>query len=110
MFCALLFAPSQLKKSLPFSPISLTLELLFSPFTYFMTNSNGLAPDNLFFHGVACNCVQIQLSHLGFDTEFAQCEIQVDEKEWEGVRRKYWHSRETYYLPIVTWKKENDAS
>ncbi len=67
--------------------------------------SNGLAPDNLFFHGVACNCVQIQLSHLGFDTEFAQCEIQVDEKEWEGVRRKYWHGRDTYYLPIVTWKK-----
>ncbi len=71
------------------------------------TNSNGLAPDNLFFHGVACNCIQIQLSHLGFDTEFAQCEIQVDEKVWEGVRRKYWHGRETYYLPIVTWKKSH---
>jgi len=66
---------------------------------------NGLAPDNLFFHGVACNCVKIQLSHLGLDTEFAQCEIQVDEKDWEGVRRKYWHGRDTYYLPIVTWKK-----
>ena len=55
--------------------------------------SNGLAPDNLFFHGVACNCVKIQLSHLGLETEFAQCEIQVDEKDWEGVRRKYWHGR-----------------
>ena len=70
--------------------------------------SNGLAPDNLFFHGVACNCVKIQLSHLGLDTEFAQCEIQVDEKDWEGVRRKYWHGRNTYYLPIVTWKKMGD--
>eukprot|EP00574_Skeletonema_japonicum_P007917 CAMPEP_0201729786 /NCGR_PEP_ID=MMETSP0593-20130828/20090_1 /ASSEMBLY_ACC=CAM_ASM_000672 /TAXON_ID=267983 /ORGANISM="Skeletonema japonicum, Strain CCMP2506" /LENGTH=121 /DNA_ID=CAMNT_0048222199 /DNA_START=26 /DNA_END=388 /DNA_ORIENTATION=+ len=52
---------------------------------------NGLAPDNLFFHGVAANCVKIQLSHLGLDTEFAQCEIQIDEKDWDGVRRKYWH-------------------
>ena len=67
---------------------------------------NGLAPDNLFFHGVACNCVKIQLSHLGLDSEFAQCEIQVDEKDWDGVRRKYWHGRNTYYLPIVTWKKD----
>lgn len=65
--------------------------------------SNGLAPDNLFFHGVACNCVKIQLSHLGLETEFAQCEIQVKEEEWKGVRRKYWHG-ETYYLPIVSWK------
>ena len=67
--------------------------------------SNGLAPDNLFFHGVAANCVKIQLSHLGLDTEFAQCEIQIDEKDWDGVRRKYWHGRNTYYLPIATWKK-----
>mmetsp|Transcript_31417 Transcript_31417/g.66931 ORF Transcript_31417/g.66931 Transcript_31417/m.66931 type:complete len:451 (+) Transcript_31417:2-1354(+) len=67
---------------------------------------NGLAPDNLFFHGVACNCVKIQLSHLGLDAEFAQCEIQVNEEEWKDVRRKYWHGRETYYLPIVTWKKD----
>ena len=67
---------------------------------------NGLAPDNLFFHGVACNCVKIQLAQLGLETEFAQCQIQVKEKDWEGVRRKYWHGRETYYLPIATWSKE----
>ena len=67
--------------------------------------SNGLAPDNLFFHGVAANCVKIQLSHLGLDTEFAQCNIEIDEKDWDGVRRKYWHGRNTYYLPIATWKK-----
>mmetsp|Transcript_29023 Transcript_29023/g.69137 ORF Transcript_29023/g.69137 Transcript_29023/m.69137 type:complete len:420 (+) Transcript_29023:68-1327(+) len=69
---------------------------------------NGLAPDNLFFHGVACNCVKIQLEHIGLDTEFAQCQIQVDEKDWDGVRRKYWHGRETYYLPVVTWSKTSD--
>ncbi|KAL7502086.1 hypothetical protein ACHAWX_000452 [Stephanocyclus meneghinianus] len=66
---------------------------------------NGLAPDNLFFHGVACNCIKMQLSHLGLDTEFLPCDIQVDEKVWDGVRRKYWHGRDTYYLPLITWKK-----
>eukprot|EP00984_Skeletonema_dohrnii_P015564 scaffold6754_cov127-Skeletonema_dohrnii-CCMP3373.AAC.3 len=25
--------------------------------------------------------------------------------DWDGVRRKYWHGRSTYYLPIATWKK-----
>ena len=25
---------------------------------------------------------------------------------WEGVRRKYWHGRDTYYLPIATWNKD----
>mmetsp|Transcript_12690 Transcript_12690/g.19032 ORF Transcript_12690/g.19032 Transcript_12690/m.19032 type:complete len:421 (-) Transcript_12690:720-1982(-) len=64
---------------------------------------NGLAPDNLFFHGVACQCVKLQLSNLGLESEFAPCEIQVKEKEWDGVRRKYWHGRDTYYLPIITW-------
>ena len=64
---------------------------------------NGLAPDNLFFHGVACNCVKLQLSRLGLESEFATCEVKVEEKDWVGVRRKYWHGRDTYYLPIVTW-------
>jgi len=64
---------------------------------------NGLAPDNLFFHGVACQCVKLQLSQLGFDTEFLNCDIQVKDSEWEGIRRKYWHGRDTYYLPRVTW-------
>ena len=84
--------------------IELMVKMLHKPsgiYSFF----NGLAPDNLFFHGVAANCVKIQLSHLGLETEFAQCEIQIDEKDWDGVRRKYWHGRSTYYLPIATWKK-----
>lgn len=64
---------------------------------------NGLAPDNLFFHGVACQCVKLQLGHLGLDCEFLSCEIQVKDSEWEGIRRKYWHGRDTYYLPRATW-------
>ena len=33
----------------------------------------------------------------------------MDEKDWQGVRRKYWFGRETYYLPIITWKKSLDV-
>jgi protein arginine N-methyltransferase 2 len=70
---------------------------------------NGLAPDNLFFHGVACNCIKAQLSTLELDAEFATCEISNNaadaDETWEGVRRKYWHGRSTYYLPVITWKK-----
>ena len=68
---------------------------------------NGLAPDNLFFHGVACQCVKIQLAALGIDSEFVPCEIQVpDETVWKDIRRKYWYGRDTYYLPICTWNQE----
>ncbi|KAL3778582.1 hypothetical protein ACHAW5_007037 [Stephanodiscus triporus] len=72
---------------------------------------NGLAPDNLFFHGVACNCIKAQLSHLGLDAEFAQCEISSNaadaDETWKGVRRRYWHGRSAYYLPVITWKKDD---
>ena len=68
---------------------------------------NGLAPDNLFFHGVACQCVKIQLSALGIDSEFVPCAIQVpNETVWNDIRRKYWYGRDTYYLPICTWNQE----
>ena len=74
---------------------------------------NGLAPDNLFFHGVACNCIKAQLSTLGLESEFATCEISNNaadaDETWDGVRRKYWHGRSTYYLPVITWKKDDDA-
>jgi len=71
---------------------------------------NGLAPDNLFFHGVACNVIQLQLGKLGLDSEFLTCQIQVqninNDKVWQGIRRKYWHNRDVYYLPRVTWNQE----
>jgi protein arginine N-methyltransferase 2 len=31
---------------------------------------NGLCPDNLFFHGVACQCIKLQLGKLGLESEF----------------------------------------
>ena len=74
---------------------------------------NGLAPDNLFFHGVACNVVKLQLSTLGLDTEFLQCQMTAPpdqdtatSKTWEGIRRKYWHGRDVYYLPRSSWNQE----
>jgi hypothetical protein len=67
---------------------------------------NGLAPDNLFFHGVACQCVKLQLGQLGLDSEFLPCEIQVKDSVWEGIRRRYWHGRDTYYLPVCKWNPQ----
>lgn len=71
---------------------------------------NGLAPDNLFFHGVACNVIKLQLDKLGLDTEFLTCQIQIqninNDEIWQGIRRKYWHNRDVYYLPRVTWNQE----
>ena len=77
---------------------------------------NGLSPDNIFFHGVACECARIQLLRLGLAAQFAPCEIQIDHKEWVGISRKYFHDN-VYYLPICTWegsalddsKKESSA-
>jgi hypothetical protein len=51
--------------------------------------------------------IRLQLDKLGFDSEFLQCQIQVnDDKVWDGVRRKYWHGRDVYYLPRITWNDE----
>ena len=59
------------------------------------------------FSTLACQVVKLQLNKIGFDSEFLQCQIQVnDDKVWEGVRRKYWHGRDVYYLPRVTWNQE----
>jgi hypothetical protein len=51
--------------------------------------------------------IKLQLGKIGFDSEFLQCQIQVnDNKVWDGVRRKYWHGRDVYYLPRITWNQE----
>jgi len=80
---------------------------------------NGLAPDNLFFHGVVCYVVKLQLSKLGLDPEFLTCQMTAPpdrdtadangnnvNKTWEGIRRKYWHGRDVYYLPRSSWNQE----
>ena len=60
-----------------------------------------------FYIFIACQVVKLQLDTLGFDAEFLQCQIQAnDDQVWEGIRRKYWHNRDVYYLPRVTWNQE----
>ena len=88
---------------------------------------NGLCPDNIFFHGVICQIVQIEMAALGLQTEFIPVGVDStvvgsDEEGsggkgdgakgqaqvWKGVKRKYWQL-ETYYLPVcVRFPKRKD--
>jgi len=60
---------------------------------------NGFCPENIIFQGVMCQVVQLELARQKISVEFAECDINIDDKEWEGVKRKYFWSN-TYYLPI----------
>eukprot|EP00466_Bigelowiella_natans_P013284 jgi/Bigna1/48887/estExt_Genewise1.C_340012 len=60
---------------------------------------NGFCPDNIIFQGVMCQVLQQELALQNIAVEFQQCDIDIDEKDWEGVKRKYFWSN-TYYLPI----------
>jgi hypothetical protein len=69
---------------------------------------NGLCPGNIFFHGVYCQIVLLELQALGIglDTQFHQLQIEsrpdsTGDGCWEGVRRRYYWS-DTYYLPLAT--------
>ena len=55
---------------------------------------------------MACQCIKLQLAQLGLDTEFLPCEIQVKDHVWEWIRHKYWHGRDTYYLPVCKWNAQ----
>eukprot|EP00899_Mesostigma_viride_P012138 jgi/Mesvir1/20925/Mv07996-RA.1 len=60
---------------------------------------NGLAPDNIFFHGVYCQIVEKSLQALGISTMFVPLEVEVDDdKIWEGTRNRYFHNN-VYYMP-----------
>eukprot|EP00924_Labyrinthula_sp_SR-Ha-C_P016432 snap_masked-scaffold_6-processed-gene-3.16-mRNA-1 protein AED:0.03 eAED:0.04 QI:0/-1/0/1/-1/1/1/0/350 len=70
---------------------------------------NGLAPRNIFFHAVACEVVNLELTSLGFEVYFHPVEIKnvvdgFDEETWEGVKNRYWFS-ETYFLPVCLFKQ-----
>ena len=52
--------------------------------------------------------MKLELSQLGFDCEYYQCQIEANNDQvWDGIRRKYWHNRDTYYLPYITWNQEH---
>ena len=67
---------------------------------------NGMCPDNVFFQGVACQVVQLELEQLGLATEFRPVKLApLQGKVWEGVKRRYWHDREEYFMPVSRWIK-----
>jgi protein arginine N-methyltransferase 2 len=71
---------------------------------------NGLCPRNIFFHGVACQVVQLELAQLGFACEFLPVEVGEAANEsstWQGVRQRYWWS-DQYYLPVATLTEQRD--
>lgn len=92
----------------------MVLHLIISFFTALVSNlvamySRGFPIHSFdpFFVSVACQVIKLQLGKLGFDSEFLQCQIEVnDNKVWDGIRRKYWHGRDVYYLPRITWNQE----
>ncbi|KAL1510463.1 hypothetical protein AB1Y20_006770 [Prymnesium parvum] len=62
---------------------------------------NGLCPFNVFFQGVACAVVQLELQALGFTSTFEAMPVHVPDEhdeQWAQIRRKYYFS-DTYYLP-----------
>jgi hypothetical protein len=78
---------------------------------------NGLCPHNVFFQGVMCQLVQLELQELGFSTQFVPVPVNATpdkDKTWKGVKRKYFYD-DRYFLPIchyvpVSKKKEEDES
>jgi protein arginine N-methyltransferase 2 len=63
---------------------------------------NGMCPNSLFFQGVACEVVRLQLRRLKLDLQFHPLEIDSGGDEvWNGIARKYFSSSD-YYLPLAT--------
>ena len=68
---------------------------------------NGFCPDNIFFQGVYCRIVELEMEQLGFASTFMSVEMSAPEQElltadatWAGVKRRYFYDR-TYYLPMM---------
>lgn len=64
---------------------------------------NGFAPDNAFFHRVAALSLKRRLAGHGMAVAFRRWPIEVEEEEWRGIRRRYWHDSKEYYAPHATW-------
>ena len=63
---------------------------------------NGLCPHNVFFQGVMCQLVQLELDALGISTRFVPVPVNATpdkDKTWKGVKRKYFYDNR-YFLPI----------
>lgn len=56
------------------------------------------------------NSVQLELAQVGLEVEFFPLAIEVKDDEWEGVSRRYWHGRTSYYLPHARLTSATPAS
>ena len=71
---------------------------------------NGLSPDNIFFHGVACEIVKLELQSMGMTSQFVQMSVNAtQDSTWKGTARRYFHNN-TYYLPMAYFDNEDEDS
>ncbi|VDL99517.1 unnamed protein product [Schistocephalus solidus] len=70
---------------------------------------NGMCPDNVFFHGVACETTRLHLERLGFTCEFLAVPVKcvADDKLWDNLSSRYWLF-DTYFLPQCTRRPVNE--
>jgi len=54
-----------------------------------------------FFYDVYSWIAKLDLQGIGIETKYEEIEINLDDKEWEGLSDKYWCLK-YYYLPICT--------
>lgn len=60
---------------------------------------NGMGADRQISYDVYQKVVEMDLFESGFDVEWHEIDVPVLDKEWEGVKRKYWDVT-TYRLPV----------
>jgi hypothetical protein len=46
----------------------------------------------------------MELTELGFSLTWKKIDIEIDDKKWEGISRKYFKLHK-YNLPIIKWKE-----
>ncbi|CAH8875423.1 unnamed protein product [Trichobilharzia szidati] len=64
---------------------------------------NGLCPDNVFFHGVACETIRLHLKRLGLCCVYDAVPVDVAGQDlWKNVAQRYWYF-DTYFLPKCTF-------
>ncbi|GAA51339.1 arginine N-methyltransferase 2 [Clonorchis sinensis] len=68
---------------------------------------NGVCPDNVFFHGVACETIRLHLKRLNVECIFEPISVDVsDPKLWKDLSNRYWYF-DTYFLPKCTFQPES---
>ncbi|VDK38873.1 unnamed protein product [Taenia asiatica] len=62
---------------------------------------NGMCPDSVFLHGVACETTRLRLERLGFQCDFVPVLVKEEvgkDKTWRNLSGRYWNF-DTYFLP-----------